>query len=111
MVLQRGLFMSAINELSNDLKELQVDFGSQSFTWGGSSYLCTPTGLEDLTEVDLGGNVAKVTLALLVRNASFSGAAPAYGDRITFDGETLIVVSAVRHHGVYTKLILAEVNR
>ena len=103
--------MAAINELSNDLRELEADFGSQVFTWQGADYPCVPSGIEEQVEIELGGNLHRVVGTLRVRVNAFSEAVPAFGDRITLDGETLIVASVTRYHGVYLRILYAELNR
>lgn len=102
--------MSGISELGLDLKELEVDFGSQTFTWEGVEYLCTPSPIAEAVEILVGGNPVTITASLMVRDSLFT-TPPAFGAKITYREAEYIVVQATSGHGVFTKLLLASPER
>lgn len=101
--------MSAIDELQRDIKELEGDFGSRTFTWGGSTYACVSSSEDRGIQIELGGNTVEISLSLIVRNELFT-TPPASMDKITFNGSTFIVATAQDIQGKLTKLTLVDEN-
>lgn len=101
-----------ISELNEDLKELEADFGGQTITWEGVEYVCIPSPVEESVEIEIGGNMAIVRAAVLVRDSIFPDSTPPeFGATITYRDRLYLVASARQGHGIHTLLTLADPNR
>lgn len=75
-------------ERIRDLEEGEKEFGSQTFRWKGSDYLCTPSGIRTIITPQPGTPSIDRMFSMTVRQNLFAdGVFPKAQEEITFKNE------------------------
>lgn len=75
--------------IQTDLQTIETDLGSNTITWGGETFVVTPSSEVTEAELGSGGFALSVDRVVSVRKSLFTGGVyPEEQDRLEYDGTT-----------------------
>jgi len=85
--------MIDVQERIDDLKELECEFGNQTFTWKSNSYICVPSSIKTILTPQPGAMDSDRVVKLLVRQELFaSGIFPESQQQLVFRNQKWMIL-------------------